>query len=393
MPNGTPVAAPPAHLEGPSVVSFALPYSFLFLVGTAGNVAVLTYVFFVTRSLRSSVTALGNTFVYMVVLSGVDLLVTMSIPFHLSMTVLENWIFGHYACKVYFFIELSNKICSSFILTALAFDRYMAICHPEMKRVHQMRQTSAIVAVMICLSTCLILPVVYSSFVREITTNNIYSRWVDANKTHVNYPVVKSRCMDGMTRQFAFWQVSAIVVFAFILPCTLLTYFYVRIVVRLRRQMRTMLQSRIPIRRITIYTLVVTIFYLACQIPYWIPQIYLIMRRVMSIPSSPDFIKWTYITHMLPFVAAAFNWIFYAQLNSQFKKGLILVTERMHRKMTRSGVKKGPDTMDELCIEMMSRSDEGPNCVCPNCEHPLSIKVQKISSSVAAVQNGNGNAV
>ncbi|CAJ0925109.1 unnamed protein product, partial [Mesorhabditis belari] len=139
------------HSAGPSMQVYSTEVTlifpslrFLFIFGTAGNVAVLTYVFFVTRSLRSSVTALGNTFVYMVVLSGVDLLVTMSIPFHLS--------------------ELSNKICSSFILTALGFDRYMAICHPEVKRVHQMRQTAAIVTGMICISAILITPVVFSAY-------------------------------------------------------------------------------------------------------------------------------------------------------------------------------------------------------------------------------------
>ncbi|CAJ0950930.1 unnamed protein product, partial [Mesorhabditis belari] len=382
------------HSPGPSmqvysteVTSFSLPYAFLFIFGTAGNVAVLTYVFFVTRSLRSSVTALGNTFVYMVVLSGVDLLVTMSIPFHLSVMVLENWIFGQLACKIYFLLELSNKICSSFILTALAFDRYMAICHPEMKRVHQMRQTAAIVTGMICISTILIAPVVFSAYVKEFHSDDIFTRILEKKPKAetITYPIVKQMCVDGLSITMKFWFLCAMVVVAFLLPCTLLTYFYVRIILRLRRQIRTMLQSRIPIKRITIYTLVVTLFYLACQIPYWLPQIYLIFAKIFRLSLSRDFIKITYVAHMLPFLAAAFNWIFYAQLNSQFKKGLILVTERMHRKMTRTGTKRVADTMDELCIEMMSRSEEAPNCVCPNCEHPLSIKVQKISTSV----NGN----
>ncbi|CAJ0924902.1 unnamed protein product, partial [Mesorhabditis belari] len=102
-------AGPSMQVYSTEVTSFSLPYAFLFIFGTAGNVAVLTYVFFVTRSLRSSVTALGNTFVYMVVLSGVDLLVTMSIPFHLS-----------------------------------GFDRYMAICHPEVKRVKMREKAVAV---------------------------------------------------------------------------------------------------------------------------------------------------------------------------------------------------------------------------------------------------------
>ncbi|KIH61107.1 hypothetical protein ANCDUO_08628, partial [Ancylostoma duodenale] len=85
-------------------------------------------------SLKSSVTALGNTFVYIVALCAVDLLVTVSIPFSLSNTILNNWVFGEIGCKLHWAVELSNKMCSTFLLTALAFDRYMAICHPENKR-------------------------------------------------------------------------------------------------------------------------------------------------------------------------------------------------------------------------------------------------------------------
>ncbi|KAK6040130.1 hypothetical protein COOONC_22365 [Cooperia oncophora] len=126
---------PPPPLVGKPFAQTAIPYSVLFVVGTLGNTAVLAYVFFITRSLKSSVTALGNTFIYVVALCAVDLLVTVSIPFSLSNTILNNWVFGEFGCKLHWAVELSNKMCSTFILTALAFDRYMAICHPENKRV------------------------------------------------------------------------------------------------------------------------------------------------------------------------------------------------------------------------------------------------------------------
>lgn len=34
---------------------------------------------------------------------------------------------------------------------------------------------------------------------------------------------------------------------------------------------------------------------------------------------------------MFPFIGAALNWIFYAQFNTQFRKGLTLVSERIVR--------------------------------------------------------------
>ncbi|VDL71445.1 unnamed protein product [Nippostrongylus brasiliensis] len=399
---------PPPPLIGRPFAQTAIPYSILFVVGTLGNTAVLAYVFFITRSLKSSVTALGNTFVYIVALCAVDLLVTVSIPFSLSNTILNNWVFGEFGCKLHWAVELSNKMCSTFILTALAFDRYMAICHPENKRVgdgghsryfriplyslctrhkynyftfidlivtplilsamppfasliidrkeyrqscvkishkefrashgnidgkreiHQMRQTIFITIFLALLSIALIMPVVFSATVRSFTGLGKY-----VTQKEETYEVVKYMCVDGMRRDVKLLVVGFLVVFAFVLPCSLLTFFYSKIILRLRRQQRTMLQSRIPIRRITIYTMAATLFYLSCQIPFWLPQIYGIMCMVFGYKVNPSYITLTYYSHLLPFVSASFNWIFYARLNSQFKKGLVLVTERLIRKRTK----------------------------------------------------------
>ncbi|CAO4379459.1 unnamed protein product [Caenorhabditis nigoni] len=101
---------PPPPLAGASFAKTAIPYSICFVFGTLGNTAVLSYVFFITRSLKSSVTALGNTFIYIVALCAVDLLVTVSISLSLSNSILNNWVFGELACKIHWMLELSNKL-------------------------------------------------------------------------------------------------------------------------------------------------------------------------------------------------------------------------------------------------------------------------------------------
>uniref|UniRef100_A0A8R1I403 G_PROTEIN_RECEP_F1_2 domain-containing protein n=1 Tax=Caenorhabditis japonica TaxID=281687 RepID=A0A8R1I403_CAEJA len=355
---------PPPPLVGAPFAKTAIPYSLCFVVGTLGNTAVLSYVFFITRSLKSSVTALGNTFIYIVALCAVDLLVTVSIPFSLSNMILNNWVFGEMACKVHWMLELSNKMCSTFILTALAFDRYMAICHPEIKRIHDIRHTIFITTILAALSICLISPVVLSARVTSFGNLGYYER----------HSVTRQMCIDGMAREWKLWVSAFLIFFAFVLPCTLLTYFYAKIVLRLRRQRRTMLQSRIPLRRITIYTMAATFFYLSCQIPFWLPQIYGIFSIILGFKINARFVTFTYYSHLLPFISAAFNWIFYARLNSQFKKGLVLVTERMIRKRTRSlHHSDRHDGMSEAALELTSKFDDVP-LMCPHCEAQLSIR-------------------
>ncbi|KAJ1357835.1 hypothetical protein KIN20_016086 [Parelaphostrongylus tenuis] len=362
---------PPPPLVGTPFAQTAIPYSVLFIVGTLGNTAVLAYVFFITRSLKSSVTALGNTFVYIVALSAVDLLVTISIPFSLSNTILNNWVFGEVGCKLHWAVELSNKMCSTFILTALAFDRYMAICHPENKRIHQMRQTIVITSFLALLSIALILPVVFSATVRSFTG---WGKYVTSKEEIYN--IVKYMCVDGMRRDVKVMVVGFLVAFAFVLPGSLLTFFYTKIILRLRYQQRTMLQSRIPIRRITIYTMAITLFYLSCQIPFWLPQIYGIVCMMFGYKIDSSYITLTYYSHLLPFVSASFNWIFYARLNSQFKKGLVLVTERLIRNRTKS-LQNGQirdSEFDEFALECMVSKSDVVTTICPNCEAQLTLQ-------------------
>lgn len=52
----------------------------------------------------------------------------------IKLIVLRHWLFGAVLCKLYWVLEIASKMCSTFILCALSFDRYMAICHPT-KRV------------------------------------------------------------------------------------------------------------------------------------------------------------------------------------------------------------------------------------------------------------------
>lgn len=54
--------------------------------------------------------ALGNTLVYIMVLSVVDLLVILSIPFLITQQLLQYWMFGNAICKLYWVLEIASKV-------------------------------------------------------------------------------------------------------------------------------------------------------------------------------------------------------------------------------------------------------------------------------------------
>ncbi|KAE9412337.1 hypothetical protein Angca_003827, partial [Angiostrongylus cantonensis] len=149
--------------------------------------------------------------------------------------------------------------------------------------IHQMRQTIFITSFLVLLSIALILPVVFSATVRSFTGLGQY-----VNTKKEIYSIVKYMCVDGMRRDVKVMVVGFLVAFAFVLPGSLVTFFYTKIILRLRHQQRTMLQSRIPIRRITIYTMAVTLFYLSCQIPFWLPQIYVVVCMMFGYTINPS---------------------------------------------------------------------------------------------------------
>jgi len=73
----TDVLPPPNH-DDVQVLVMAVGYMLLFLLGTCGNVAVLTTIYQVVRSRRGN---LDNTLIYVIVLSCVDFGVCLSLPF------------------------------------------------------------------------------------------------------------------------------------------------------------------------------------------------------------------------------------------------------------------------------------------------------------------------
>lgn len=70
------------------------------------------------------------TNIYIFNLALADTLCLMTLPFQGTDTFLGFWPFGNVLCKIAISIDYYNMFTSTFTLTMMSVDRYIAICHP-----------------------------------------------------------------------------------------------------------------------------------------------------------------------------------------------------------------------------------------------------------------------
>lgn len=70
------------------------------------------------------------TNIYIFNLALADTLVLLTLPFQATDVLLGFWPFGNALCKTVIAIDYYNMFTSTFTLTAMSVDRYVAICHP-----------------------------------------------------------------------------------------------------------------------------------------------------------------------------------------------------------------------------------------------------------------------
>ncbi|VDK17825.1 unnamed protein product [Anisakis simplex] len=119
---------------------FSVAYFILFVFGTFGNGIVIVMIVNVMTVMRRArcrtnirkinPSSTKHVFIYILGLSVVDLLVIIHLPFLIVDLLYGQWLFGVLMCKLYWFGECVNKLLSSFIMTILSWDRYLAVCSP-----------------------------------------------------------------------------------------------------------------------------------------------------------------------------------------------------------------------------------------------------------------------
>lgn len=93
-------------------------YIFVWLVGSIGGMLVIYVILF-----NTSLKTITNTFLLNLAIA--DLIFLQGIPFYLTNLVYREWIFSLFICKMYWTFTGVNQFTAIFILTLLAYDRFV----------------------------------------------------------------------------------------------------------------------------------------------------------------------------------------------------------------------------------------------------------------------------
>uniref|UniRef100_A0A158Q6Z1 G_PROTEIN_RECEP_F1_2 domain-containing protein n=1 Tax=Elaeophora elaphi TaxID=1147741 RepID=A0A158Q6Z1_9BILA len=309
----TDVLPPPNH-ENLQVLMMAGAYMLLFLLGTSGNVAVLTTIYHVARSNRGS---LDNTLIYVIVLSCVDFGVCLSLPFTVIDQILGFWMFGTALCKLHAVLENFGKILSSLIITAMSIDRYVSVCHSHQKWLRSRRLAITILTGLAFYTMITLCPFLWSFKARELV---LFEKETEPLKL-TRMTIEKCTMVNISSFIFTLFTIY-LFIFCYCFPLSLVAFFYAKLLKRLRQHARQFKSSRIPLMRISLYTLAVACLYFLCWTPFWLATIYAVYLEYagdMNGNVPPIFVYFMYFIHALPFTNSAINWILYGALNGQLQ--------------------------------------------------------------------------
>lgn len=232
-----------------------------------------------------------------------------------------------------FRIQMSYKIFSGFLwfvgtftLTLMSADRFVAVWFP-IKSLRFRATKFAIVEVILIwiISIAVMFPIViYASHVPQPTLR------VSVNSSSLlPKPDIRYSCQVLWPAEHLISAIRTYTVYTFaigfLIPVTLISVFYLQLVMRLRSNrlnLRSGTERRGRPRRsvTTLVTIIISVF-IFCWLPYWIFQVQLVFGKVGPLPRWAVYLF--LILTVLTYLNSAINPLLYAFTNDSFKKAFV----------------------------------------------------------------------
>eukprot|EP00070_Physeter_catodon_P001969 XP_007104006.1 nociceptin receptor isoform X2 [Physeter catodon] len=242
------------------------------------------------------------TNIYIFNLALADALVLLTLPFQGTDVLLGFWPFGNALCKTVIAIDYYNMFTSTFTLTAMSVDRYVAICHPI--RALDVRTSNKAQAVNVAI-------------------------WALASVVGVPVAIMGSaqvedeeiECLVEIPAPQDYWGpvfAACIFLFSFVVPVLVISVCY-SLMIRRLRGVRLLSGSREKdrnLRRITRLVLVVVAVFVGCWTPV---QVFVLVQGLGVQPGSETAVAILRFCTALGYVNSCLNPVLYAFLDENFK--------------------------------------------------------------------------
>uniref|UniRef100_A0A8D3ECK1 G-protein coupled receptors family 1 profile domain-containing protein n=2 Tax=Scophthalmus maximus TaxID=52904 RepID=A0A8D3ECK1_SCOMX len=282
----------PASL--PFSVVTAVIYTIVFVVGFLGNTLVIYVV--VRYAKMKTVTNM-----YILNLALADELYILGIPFLGTNSVLSYWPYGDFFCKVYMTADTMSQFSSTFCLTVMSIDRYLAVVYPIRSSKWRKPQVAKVFNGMVwVVSFLIVLPVtIYAHVQDEFNACNI--SWPDPNDL---------------------WSIVFILytsILGFFGPLVVISLCYLLIVIKVRSAgvRAGLTKRRRSERKVTRMVVIIVLVFVLCWLPFFTTNI---VNLIYIIPENNATATVYFSLVILTYVNSCANPILYGFLSDNFKQ-------------------------------------------------------------------------